>query len=47
MQSRGIAKADAEKIMARAKIASVAALIKDDAVIEKINTYLDEAFSHE
>lgn len=47
MQSRGIAKTDAEKIMARAKIASVASLIKDDDVTQKINAYLDEAFSHE
>lgn len=47
MQSRGIAKADAEKIIARAKIASVVSLISDSSVAEKINAYLDEAFSHE
>ena len=47
MQSRGIAKQEAEKMMARAKIARVASGIPDEATIEKINAYLDEVFSHE
>lgn len=47
MQSRGIAKSEAEMLMARAKIVRVAALIPDEATVEKINAYLDEVFSHE
>ena len=47
MQSRGIAKQEAEMLMARAKIVRVAALIPDEATVEKINAYLDEVFSHE
>lgn len=47
MQSRGIAKQEAEKLMARAKITRVASGIPDEATVEKINAYLDEVFSHE
>ena len=47
MQSRGIAKAEAEKLMARAKVSSVASLIPDENTVELINTYMDEAFSRD
>jgi len=47
MQSRGIAKREAEMLMARAKVARVADLIPDKGTVEKINSYLDEVFSHE
>ena len=47
MQSRGIAKPEAEKLMTRAKVARVAELIPDEGTIEKINAYLDEVFSDE
>ena len=47
MQSRGIAKREAEMLMARAKIARVASDIPDEATVEKINAYLDEVLSHE
>ena len=47
MQSRGIAKREAEMLMARAKVARVADLIPDEGTVEKINAYLDEVFSHE
>lgn len=47
MESRGITKPEAEMLMARAKIVRVAALIPDEATVEKINAYLDEVFVHE
>ena len=47
MQSRGIAKQEAEMLMARAKVARVADGIPDEGTVEKINAYLDEVFSHE
>ena len=45
MQSRGIGKPEAEKLMVRAKVSSVASLIPDESTVELINTYMDEAFS--
>ena len=45
MQSRGIGKPEAEKLMVRAKVSSVASLIPDEGTVELINTYMDEAFS--
>jgi len=47
MQSRGIAKSQAEKLMARAKVARIASLIPDETTIESINSYMDEAFSRD
>lgn len=44
MQSRGIGKPEAEKLMVRAKVSSVASLIPDEGTVELINTYMDEAF---
>lgn len=47
MQSRGISKAAAEEIMAKAKVASVASLIPDETIVSKINSCIDEAFAHD
>ena len=47
MQSRGIAKSETEKLMARAKVVRIASLIPDETTVAKINAYLDEVFSHE
>jgi Fe-S cluster assembly protein SufD len=47
MQTRGISKTAAEQIMARAKIASAAALIPDETITAKIHTYLDKVFTYE
>ncbi len=41
MQSRGITEDEAKKMMARAKIISVANLIPDSALVEKITAFID------
>ncbi|WP_191014140.1 SufB/SufD family protein [Treponema zioleckii] len=42
MQSRGITEDEAKKMMARAKIISVANQIPDSALVEKITTFIDK-----
>lgn len=44
MNSRGIEKAQAEEIMARAKIMRVAANIADEKCVEKVTNFLDKIF---
>lgn len=45
LNSRGIKKAAAEEMMARAKVMRTAALIPNESCIEKIEKFLDEIFS--
>ncbi len=47
MQSRGISENQAKKIMSRAKILSIAHLIPDEMLVEKIEAYIDEVFKNE
>ncbi|MBR2736566.1 MAG: SufD family Fe-S cluster assembly protein [Firmicutes bacterium] len=42
--TRGIAKADAEMLMTRGRLLSVAHMIPDDETVEKISAFIEEAF---
>ena len=46
MQSRGLSKENAEKIMAQAKIRSVASRIEDENINEKINAFMEKVFQN-
>lgn len=47
MESRGVSEEAAEKMMSRARIASVAHLIPDENVIAEIESFIDKAFDNE
>jgi Fe-S cluster assembly scaffold protein SufB len=47
MQSRGIGKAEAEKVLARAKVQAVVSKINDEKVAERTENFMNEIFGDE